>query len=147
KFARYSHDKLVDKYVEDGTLRIEGRDCPYLGEASSKASKAARAAAEQGKFWEAHDAYFADQPKGNSGQVAGDYLDGTANDAGLDVKKFDADRKSNKFDESIDEDFNEGQAIGVTGTPTFVINGIPIVGAQPLDTFTDVIENEAREAP
>lgn len=147
KFARDSHEKLVDKYVKDGTLRIEWRDFPYLGEDSRKAAKAGRAAAEQGKFWEFHDAYYADQPKSNSGQLTGDFLTGIANEVGLDVKKFHADRKSNKFDESIDEDFNEGQAIGVTGTPTFVINGIPIVGAQPLNTFADVIENEAREAP
>lgn len=146
KFARDSHHKLVDEYVKDGTLRIEWRDFPYLGGDSRKAAKAGRAAAEQDKFWEFHDAFYADQPKSNSGQMSDDFLTGIAKEAGLNVKKFHADRKSHKFDESIDEDFNEGQAIGVTGTPTFVINGIPIVGAQPLDTFTDIIDNEAREA-
>jgi protein-disulfide isomerase len=46
---------LVEEYVESGTLRMEWRDFPYLGQGSLDAAVAARAAQEQGKFWEYHD--------------------------------------------------------------------------------------------
>ena len=146
KFARDTEPTLVEKYVEDGTLRIEWRDFPYLGPESRTAAEAGRAAAAQGKFWEFHDAMYAAQLPPNSGGLDEDYLAGVAQQVGLDVDRFRADLTSESAKQDIARDFTEGQAIGVTGTPAFVINGIPVIGAQPTEVFETTIEQAAREA-
>src|SRR5699024_8207322 len=146
KFARDIAPEIVDKYVDEGILRIEWRDFPYLGDDSWKGARAGRAAAAQDKFWPFHDALYADQPKTNSGQMTDDFLAGIAKEAGLDVDKFMSDMKSDKFNDEIEADFEEGQSFGVSAAPTFFINGTPIVGAQPMTAFTDVIEHEADQA-
>jgi hypothetical protein len=74
KFARDTEPELIEQYVEDGTLRIEWRDFPYLGPESTRAAPAGRAAAAQGRFWDFHDALFADQPPPNSGKLTEDHL-------------------------------------------------------------------------
>ncbi|NCD20807.1 MAG: hypothetical protein EOL89_12665, partial [Actinobacteria bacterium] len=65
-------------YIEDGTLRIEWRDFPLIGEESTLASLGAHAAANQEAFWEFHDAVFANQPPQNSGQITEEWLVGIA---------------------------------------------------------------------
>ncbi len=146
KFARDTEPTLIDKYVDDGTLRIEWRDFPYLGPESGTAAEAGRAAAAQGKFWEFHDAMYAHQLPPNSGKLDEDYLAGVAEKVGLDVDRFRADMSSKATRQAIATDFTEGQAIGVTGTPAFVINGVPVIGAQPTEVFETTIERAAAEA-
>ena len=145
KFARDTKPSLM-KYVEDGTLRIEWRDFPYLGEESVTAAIAGRAAAEQGRFWEFHDALFADQQPPNSGRVTEDFLVGLAEKAGLDVEQFTADRADPELAEAVGRDFDQGQGIGVNGTPAFLVNGQPIMGAQPTEVFVDAIDQAAADA-
>jgi protein-disulfide isomerase len=140
KFARETEPELIDNYVEDGTLRMEWRDFPYLGQGSLDAALAARAAQEQGKFWEYHDLLYENQ----SGGFSGEKLVELAREAGLDVEEFEADL--GRHEEAVARDFREGQRIGITGTPTFVINGEVLVGAQPLEVFEDAIERAKREA-
>lgn len=146
KFARDTKPTLMEKYVEDGTLRIEWRDFPYLGEESLTAAVAARAAAEQGKFWEFHDALFANQLPPNSGQLTTDHFVGVAEEIGLDVEQFRKDLGKRELQDRVTLDFQEGQAVGITGTPAFIVNGVPIIGAQPTDVFVDVIEQAAADA-
>ena len=147
KFARETEPELVKKYVEDGTLRIEWRDFPYLGPESRVAALGGRAAAEQDKFWEFHDAMYADQLPPNSGRLDEDYLIAVAGKAGLDVDRFRGDlRRADDLSRSVEADFAEGQSIGVTGTPAFLINGQPVMGAQPLAVFSEAIERAAAEA-
>lgn len=146
KFARDIHPDLIDQYVKDGTLRIEWRDFPYLGDDSWKSARAGRAAADQGKFWQFHDAIYADQPDTNSGDMTDEFLAGIAGDIGLDVKKFNKDLHSDKYTDDIKTDFDEGQSLGVSAAPSFFINGIPLVGAQAKAAFTDVIDHEAGAA-
>lgn len=146
KFARDTEPTLIKEYVENGTLRIEWRDFPYLGPESTTAAHAGRAAAAQGKFWEFHDVMYADQFPPNSGRLDEDYLAGIAEDLGLDVERFRADMNSKATQAAVQNDFAEGQAIGVTGTPAFIINGVPVIGAQPTQVFRDVIDQAAAEA-
>ena len=146
KFARDTEPELVEKYVEDGTLRIEWRDFPYLGPESRTAAEAGRAAAAQGRFWEFHEAMYEDQLPPNSGKLDTSYVAGIAEDLGLDVQRFREDMGSKATSQAIERDFAEGQAIGVTGTPAFVINGVPVIGAQPTSVFEDAIEQAARDS-
>jgi protein-disulfide isomerase len=146
KFARDTQPALVEKYVEDGTLRIEWRDFPYLGPESAFAARAGRAAAAQGRFWEFERAMYADQLPPNSGGLDEEHVIGVAQDLGLDVDRFRADLASPEIARAVEEDFAQGQAIGVTGTPAFVVNGIPVIGAQPIHVFEQTIEKAAGDA-
>lgn len=128
----------MDKYVESGTLRLEWRDFPYRGQESVNAALAARAAQEQGRFWEYHDLLYETQNQGFSQERLVDLAD----EAGLDVEEFQSSLEGSDNEAIVAKDFREGQERGVTGTPTFVINGQVLVGLQPLSVFERVIENE-----
>lgn len=145
KFARDTEPTLIRKYVDAGVLRIEWRDFPYLGDESTTAAVAGRAAAAQGKFWRFHDALYADQQPPNSGRLTTAFLTDVARKAGLDPTRFAADLRNARLRDAVEKDFAEGQRIGVIGTPAFLVNGTPIMGAQPTDVFERAIE-QARAA-
>ncbi|GEN81674.1 DsbA family protein [Actinotalea fermentans] len=132
------------EYVADGRLRIEWRDFPRVTQQSPAIAAAARAAGLQGRFWEFHDRVFIDQ--GSVEVMGDDYLRAVAGDLGLDVARFDADRASAEVLAAVDADAQQGVAIGVSGTPAFIVNGSPIAGSQPLETFVAVIETELARA-
>jgi protein-disulfide isomerase len=134
--------ELVNKYVEDGTLQLEWWDFPYRGQESVNAALAARAAQAQGKFWEYHDLLYENQFAGFSDER----LVELAREAGLDVEKFESDLASGRYEEAVARDFQEGQRMGVPGTPTFIINGEVLVGSQPVEVFEDAIERAKEEA-
>ena len=64
----------MQRYVNDGRLRLEWRDFPYLGRESRRAAVAARAAQEQGRFWEYHDVLFENQKGENNGAFSDENL-------------------------------------------------------------------------
>ena len=134
--------KLYEKYVENGTLRIEWRDFPYLGEKSVDAASAARAAQAQGKFWKYHDLLYDNQASGFSDEN----LRSLAEETGLDMGRFDKDYENASYAEPVQKDFRMGQRMGVNGTPTFLINDRVLVGLQPIGVFEKAIEDARREA-
>jgi protein-disulfide isomerase len=133
--------KLYEKYVEDGTLRIEWRDFPYRGQESVNAAVAARAAQAQGRFWEYHDLLYDSQFSGFSDEN----LHTLAGKANLDMQRFERDYESVRYAELVQTDFQQGQRIGVNGTPTFFINDQVLVGLQPVGVFENAIEDARRE--
>ena len=82
------------------------------------AAKAAHAAGEQGKYWEMHDLIF-----DNFNKLTDDSYKQFATQLKLDAAKFEADFKSSKYDQLIQESINLGRSSGVTGTPTLFMNG------------------------
>lgn len=146
EFATNTLPVLERKYVADGTLRVEWRDFPYLGPGSGTAAIAGRAAAEQGKFWEFHDAVYADQPATNNGKLNQAYVEHIATKLGLDLDTFRAEMKSDAVRRQIADDLQEGIDVGVNGTPAFVINGAPMFGALPTPEFERAIEKAAADA-
>jgi protein-disulfide isomerase len=87
------------------------------------AACAAEAAARQGRFWEMHDALFADQAR-----LEDPHLWRRAADLGLDVERFDADRRSAAVLDRVQRDFRAGVRAGVVTTPTLFVQGRPYVG-------------------
>jgi protein-disulfide isomerase len=61
------------------------------------------------------------------------------------MTKFKAALDSGKFKDKVDADAKEGAAVGATGTPTFFINGTRLVGAQPVDKFKALIDDELKK--
>ena len=136
----------MKRYIENGTLRLEWRDFPHFGEESRRAAVAARAAQEQGKFWEYHDLLYQNQKSINSGAFSDDNLVSFAQEAGLETTRFRAALESRKYEAVVEKDFREGQDAGIVSTPSFEINGRVLVGPQPLATFEQVIEEEVQRA-
>ena len=98
---------------------------------------AARCARDGGKFWEYHDVLFAQSPR-----LAPEDLKRYASQVGLDAAKFDACVASDAHDASVQKDIDEGTRLGITGTPVFFINGRSVRGAQRIEAFARVIDDE-----
>ena len=146
RFARETEPVLVEQYVDAGILRIEWRDFPYLGEESTTAALAGRAAAEQDMFWQFHEAVYDLEVPPNSGELDAERLQQVAVETGLDGDAFAAAMTDPAAQQAVTADFTEAQQLGITGTPTFLINGVPVVGAQPLEAFQQAIEAAAEQA-
>ena len=146
-FARETLPTIVDEYVDEGLVRIEWRDMPVFGEESIIAAIAGRAAAEQGMFWEYVDAIYADSPERAHPDLPRERLIEYAVEIGIpDIDAFTAALDDPALREAVMSDQQEGSAIGVTGTPTFLVNDSPLVGAQPLDAVRATIDTELAEA-
>jgi predicted DsbA family dithiol-disulfide isomerase len=129
--------QVLAKY--DGKIRMVYKDLPLdsLHPQARAAAEAARCAGEQGKFWEFHDKVYAGNP-----DASAPTLQLYAQQVGLDAAKFEACRRTRKFQAEVQKDAAEGAKLGVTGTPAFFINGRLLSGAQPLDAFTKIIDEE-----
>jgi protein-disulfide isomerase len=101
------------------------------------AAKAARCANDQNKFWQFHDSLF-----NNQGKLAPADLKQTAKTLGLNTTEFDACFDKAKHEDEIKKDLAAGEKLGVDGTPAFFIDGRPLVGAQPLPQFEQIIDDE-----
>lgn len=133
----------LQPYIDDGTLRIQWRDFPYLGPESSLAALAGRTAAEQDMFWAFHDELMDLDLSPNTGAITEESLAQLAADAGLDAEEFAASLNTLEQQEAVADDQEEGIALGVVGTPSFLINGMPIRGAQPTELFVQAVEDAA----
>ncbi|MFJ4962698.1 DsbA family protein [Streptomyces sp. NPDC088729] len=145
KFARDTEPELIEKYVDEGTLRIEWRNFPIFGKESENAARAAWAAGEQDRFWEFHRAAYA---KGSKEKGFGkDRVRALAEEAGVrDLARFMKDLDGERARAAVAKDQEQAYGIGATSTPSFLINGRPIAGAQPKETFTRAIEAAAQRA-
>jgi protein-disulfide isomerase len=147
KFSRDTEPELVERFVDNGTLRIEWRDLPIFGDQSMQAARAGRAAAAQGKFWEFNRAIFAAAPERGHADLTDDVLIGFARQVGVpDIDRFATQMRGNDFNGTINADIEQASTIGVPSTPAFVINGVPILGAQPTDVFVAAVTGAAGRA-
>jgi len=105
------------------------------------AAEAALCAGDQGKFWELHDWLFA-----NKDTISKDTVVAQAEALSLDVPIFTSCLDDRTYQEKVEADTNEAASFGIRGTPGFVVNGRILTGAQPLDAFVAVIDDELRRA-
>jgi protein-disulfide isomerase len=121
-----------------GKIRVVWKDFPLgFHQNARPAAMAARAAGDQGKFWQMHSKLFENQRA-----LDRPSLEKYAEELGLDITKFRAALDSGKYSGEIDADMRAGQTVGVSGTPAAFINGRKISGAHPYDTFKKVVEQE-----
>ena len=132
---------ILAKYGDKVRLVYRDFPIPQLHPAAPKAAEAARCANDQGKFWPYHDLLHARAPKGSP-----DDLTAYANEVGLDVAAFEACLTSGKHAAGVKKDIEEGNRLGIDGTPGFFVNGRSLAGAQPLEAFVTVIEDELARA-
>lgn len=138
RYFTQTYPQLKKDYVDSGKVKIVFRDypLPFHGNAQ-KASEASECADDQGKFWELHDKMFSNQ---QALSVAD--LKKYAGELALDQKKFDECLDSGKYASEVQNDLNDGSKYGVSGTPSFFVNGLLLVGAQPYSEFKRLIDAE-----
>lgn len=142
KRVQPSLNELLTRY--DGKVRLVFRDMPLgnLHPQARAAAEAANCAGDQGKFWEYHDLLFAQAPKASD-----DDLKGFATTVGLDMEKFNGCMFQNTHHDAVQRDIDEATKLGITGTPAFFINGRFLNGAQPIEKFVQIIDEELARPP
>jgi len=130
---------LIDEnYIKTGKVKLTFRNFPLsFHQYAQKAAEASECANEQNKFWEYHNKLFE-----NQNSLDTDSLKKYASELGLDTGKFNSCLDTGKMKSVVQKDFDDGAKYGVSGTPAFFINGISIVGAQPYETFKQIIDQE-----
>ena len=130
--------QVEQKYGDKVRLVFRQYPLPFH-QYAQKAAEASLCAADQGKFWEMHDALFANQQA-----LAVEQLKAKAAELGLNAEQFNSCLDSGKTAAAIQADMKEGSSVGVNGTPAMFINGRFINGAVPLEQITSVIDDELR---
>lgn len=150
-FCRRFHDQtfqqLVDTYVKTGQARISYKHYPFLTPSSAWKAEAAECAAEQNRFWEYHAMLFATEIDGQNESEVKRALTAAAVQLGLSEPDFTRCLSDGEARRRVEADAAEGQQLGVTGTPSFLINGRPLVGAQPFEAFKKMIDAELAQTP
>jgi len=120
-------------------MRLVWKDFPLtqIHPQAFVAAQAGNCAREQGKFWEYHDKLFA-----NQSALQPEFLKKYAADAGLDTAKFNQCLEGSKYEARVQGALGTGTKLGISSTPTMYVNGRMINGAQPIDVFESVIDEE-----
>jgi len=128
-------NKLRQEY--GSKLSIVYKDFPLPMHANAqKAAEAARCAGEQGKFWDYHNLLFSDR------KLQPDDLKQEATTLKLDAAKFDECLDSGKEAASVDQDRNEAIKLGLSGTPSFFLNGHFFSGAVDYNLLHQMVEQQ-----
>ena len=130
-------NEVLAKYP--GKVKLTYRDFPLsqIHPNAKIAAEASRCALDQGKYWQMHDAMFADQSKLDEAALVK-----TAAGLGMDNKSFESCLKSGKYEAVVQEDFQAGTEAGVNATPTFFINGEFLSGVQSDADFAQIIDRQ-----
>jgi protein-disulfide isomerase len=130
------YDRLMANYPDQ--VRFIYRDFPLpMHPDALPAAEAAACALQQNAFWKFHDALFSQA--GGLGRPAYDQY---ARDLGLDLSAFDSCLDSHRTQSAINASAQYATGLGVDSTPTFFIDGIPVIGAQPYEVFQQIVDQE-----
>ena len=145
-FCRRWHAEVYEPLLAayPGPIRLVYRHLPLtsIHPDAMSAAEAAMCAGEQDAYWPYHEKLFSSESLGNSTYIR------YAQDLGLNMTTFEACLTDHKYQQAIQADSDFALNLGIRSTPTFFINGLAVVGAQPLDVFKQVIDKElAGEIP
>ena len=131
---------MSEQYPND--VRIVFKHMPLSFHSNAPAAHAAaESALMQGKFWEMHDLIFKNQRN-----LSPATFEKYAKDIGLDVAQYKKDLTSPKAKKRIEGDTSQARGLGATGTPAFYINGRFLSGAQPIESFKRLIDEELKKS-
>ena len=133
--------EILAKYPDK--VKVVYRDYPGPNHPHApQAAEAAQCAGDQGKFWEYHDSLFDRQAPGTGWNFTE-----LAKEIGLNQDAFATCLNTGRYREEVAKDLHDGFKLGVTSTPTFFINGRPLVGARPFAEFQAVIDRLLKQQP
>lgn len=137
-FASETEHQVIEQYAETGQIYYTYRAFSSATDDAGVAAQAAFCAGDQGKFWEMHDTIFANFAYTYPRKL----LTQMATSVGVeDMDAFEACIDDGKYVDQINADISLGKAVGITGTPSFTINGVMAMeGNQPFATFQQQIE-------
>jgi protein-disulfide isomerase len=141
KFWQETEPQLIEEYVKTGKVYFEYRAYTFLGHESVSAAEAAYCAGDQNKFWEYHDTLFTNWTGENVGDFTKEKLIKYANALKLDTAQFTTCLNGEKHKKTVDLDMVSAKEDGVFATPTFLINGVKMEGAQPFHALKEIIES------
>jgi len=147
-FWKETEPRLKKEYIDTGKVRLVFKDFPVvqLHPDAMLAAIAARCANDVEKYWQYHNQLFRQQQPGDEVvRFTVKDLKKWGSVIGLDAVRFNRCLDSSRHREEVVQDQSEGATIGVQGTPTFLINGHAIVGAQPYLVFKKVLDDALRE--
>jgi len=142
RFALETMPRIEEEYIDTGKVKLVFRDFPVHGQPAVSIAMVAECAADQGKFWEMHTMLFERAEEWSESEDILATFQGYAEELGMDQNELLNCLELGTPFERIQEDYNLGTQDGVGGTPTFLINGTLVVGAQPFEEFQRVIEEE-----
>lgn len=128
-------DKLVNDYKGQVSWVYKHFPLDGLHPFARKAAEASECANEQGKFWD-----YADQLFQNQSSFSDNYFGQLAQTLGLDVNKFSSCLSSNKYANRVNDNSQEGNSVGITGTPGIYVNDQLVKGALPYENFKQIID-------
>ncbi len=137
KFSRETLPRLIETYVATGKVRVVFRHFAILGPGSTAAAEAAACAGAQGQFWPYHDRLYAVQGRRGFDR---EHLLRMAQELALDVADFTDCVDSGRFRAQVQAETKAAMALGLRGTPGFIINGRLLTGALPFGLFQSVID-------
>ena len=129
---------LLRQYGDRIRYVVRNYPIPSLHPDAPAAAEAAECAADQGRFWPYHDRLFQLPGHDRASLVS------LAREVGLDGRRFARCLDSGEKAAVVARDMRDGAAAGVTGTPTFFVNGRPVEGYVPVATFTRLIDEILR---
>lgn len=136
QFFDEAYPRLKESYIDTGKVNLVYRQYPVHG-GTWDAANAALCAHDQGKFWP-YNSIIINREKEWS-QEGKDTFKEYANELGLDAGVFSDCLEKDKHRAQAQKDFNDGKELGVSGTPTFFINGVIIKGFVPFERFESVL--------
>ena len=126
-----------------GRVRLIFKDLPLPShDLARPAHEAARCAGAHGKYWAYHDKLFANQPAFQRADLLR-----YASEVGLPREAFTRCLDARQFAPAVEADVEQARAIGVRGTPTFVINGRLVAGPLPIEDFRTLINDALKDKP
>jgi protein-disulfide isomerase len=149
QFHDLTLSQIIETYVATGQVYFVYRNFPILDRAgtseSRDAANAVYCAGEQGQYWEYHDMLFANRIGEGAGGFTRARLEAMAENIGLDPT-FDECLREKRYEDRIIADTTAAIDAGLNSTPSFLINGQPLVGAQPFGAFVTAIESALEAA-
>jgi protein-disulfide isomerase len=142
--------ELIKRYVETGKVRFVYREFPLnsIHPAAQKASEAAVCAGQQGKYWEMNEKLFASQSEWTAqGADPAGFFKSYAGELGLDSTTFGQCLDSGEAEMTVHGEIMAGEALGVSATPYFFVNDLPIRGGLPIESLGRIIDYEAAGGP
>jgi protein-disulfide isomerase len=141
KRAEETVAQILSRYGDRVKLVFKDFPIDQLHPQARRAHEGARCAADQARFWEYHTLLFEGPPQSTSDQLLG-----AAKRAGVDVPRVEQCLGRGTHKAAVQQDVDEGVKLGVAATPTSFVNGRPLSGAQPLETFVQLIDDELATA-
>jgi protein-disulfide isomerase len=148
EFYSQTEPEIIQNYVNTGKVRFVFRDFAFLGPESTAAAEAAQCAEDQNKLWEYHDALYSAKvaDDANGGQEDDGFFTTAeftklAEQTGLNMPTFTSCVNNDTDANIVAQERSNGTAAGINSTPTFLINGTMITGAQPYSVFQQALDS------